>query len=373
MIVTEPIEQQEQMELTQEDSIFAKVTKMGHEQVVFCHDESTGLKAIIGVHNTVLGPSLGGLRMWNYASEADALNDVLRLSRGMTFKNSIAGLNLGGGKAVIIGDARKHKTEALLRAFGKFVENLNGKYITAEDVGMTSRDMEYLSSETRHVAGMPETRGGLGDPSPFTAYSTYMGMKAAAKKAYGDESLKNKKVSVQGAGHVASYLIDYLMDEGAELYVTDIFEDKLKAVTDKHPHLTVVKPEEIYELPVDIYSPCALGATVNDETLAQLQCDIICGCANNQLQDEEKHGNLCLDRGIIYAPDFLVNSGGVVNVYAEVIGTTKEWTKNHLSTIYDQTLNVINTSAETNTNAQQVAMEIALERIEGMAKVKVKY
>jgi leucine dehydrogenase len=354
-------------------SIFERVSQMGHEQVVFCHDAATGLKAIIGIHNTVLGPSLGGLRMWNYASEAEALNDVLRLSRGMTFKNAIAGLNLGGGKAVIIGDARKHKTEALLRAFGKFVENLNGKYITAEDVGMTARDMEHISAETDHVAGMPESRGGLGDPSPFTAYSTYMGMKAAAQKAYGSDSLAGKKVAVQGAGHVAGYLIDALVEEGAQVFVTDIYEDKLKAIVRKHPSVKTVGLDEIYDLDVDVYSPCALGATVNDQTLERLKCQIICGCANNQLQEEEKHGNACLEKGIIYAPDFLVNSGGVVNVYAEVIGTNTAWTKEHLSNIYDQTLQVINTSMATGKNAQAVAIEMAMARINSMAAVKVRY
>ena len=366
MLTKEPVNQ------TATPSVFAQVEKMGHEQVVFCHDEATGLKAIIGVHNTVLGPSLGGLRMWNYASEAEALNDVLRLSRGMTFKNSIAGLNLGGGKAVIIGDARKHKTEALLKAFGKFVENLNGKYITAEDVGMNAKDMEHLSAVTSYVSGMPTTRGGLGDPSPWTAYSTYMGIKAAAKKAYGTDDLAGKKVSVQGVGHVATYLIGYLEKEGCELYVTDIYEDKLKEVASKHK-VNVVGLDEIYDLDVDVYAPCALGATVNDETLERLKCQIICGCSNNQLQEEEKHGNACLEKGIIYAPDFLVNSGGVVNVYAEVIGAGTNWTEEHLSTVYDQTLNVINKSFETGKNAQEVAMEIALERIHSVAKTKITY
>jgi len=367
MLVTEPVNN-----TAAANSVFEQVEKMGHEQIVFCHDEATGLKAIIGVHNTVLGPSLGGLRMWNYHSEADALNDVLRLSRGMTFKNSIAGLNLGGGKAVIIGDARKHKTEALLRAFGKFVENLNGKYITAEDVGMTARDMEHISTVTSSVAGMPQSRGGLGDPSPWTAYSSYMGMKAAAKKAYGSDSLKGKKVSVQGVGHVSTYLIDYLSKEGAEIFVTDIFEDKLKAISQSHK-VEVVAPTAIYDLDVDIYAPCALGATVNDETLERLKCQIICGCSNNQLQEEKKHGDACLKKGIIYAPDFLVNSGGVVNVYAEVIGSTTTWTQEHLSTVYDQTLNVINTSFESGKNAQEVAIEIALERIHSIAKTKITY
>ncbi len=352
-------------------TLFEKVSAMGHEQVVFCHDPATGLKAIIGIHNTVLGPSLGGVRMWNYRSEAEALHDVLRLSRGMTFKNSIAGLNLGGGKAVIIGDARKHKNEALMRSFGKFVEGLSGRYITAEDVGMTDRDMEYISMETQHVGGMPEYRGGLGAPSQFTAFGTYMGMKAAAKQAYGSESLEGKKVSIQGVGNVAQFLIDYLAKENCELYVTDIYEDRLKAVAANYK-VQVVAPEDIYALPVDIYAPCALGATVNDTTLLQLQCDIIAGCANNQLEDEARHGNACLERGILYAPDFLVNSGGVINVYAEVIGTTTAWTIAHTEQIYDKTLQVLDISQREQRNTQEVAIELALARIEQMGKVKVR-
>lgn len=353
-------------------TVFDKVSQMGHEQVVFCHDADTGLKAIIGIHNTILGPALGGTRMWHYASEADALNDVLRLSRGMTFKNAIAGLNLGGGKAVIIGDARKHKTEALLRAFGKFINNLNGKYVTAEDVGMTAADMEHIAVETRHVCGMPETRGGLGDPSPFTAYGTYLSMKAAVKKRYGSDSLAGKKVAVQGVGHVGTYLIEYLLKENCIVYASDFYEDRLAAIAAKYKIIPVGK-EEIYDLDIDIYSPCALGATINDDTLRRLKCHIICGAANNQLADEKKHGDACMDKGILYAPDFLVNAGGVTNVYAEFIGTNKDWTKAKVETLYDQTYKVLDISLTEKRNAQEVAMEIAMKRIEAIAKVKVKY
>lgn len=353
-------------------SVFERVGSMGHEQVVFCNDPSTGLKAIIGVHNTILGPSLGGVRMWPYKSEAEALNDALRLSRGMTFKNSIAGLNLGGGKAVIIGDARTQKNEALMRSFGKFVENLNGKYITAEDVGMTDRDMEYINMETDHVGGMPEYRGGLGAPSKYTAYGTYMGMKAAAKQAYGTDSLEGKKVSIQGVGNVAIFLIDFLSKENCEVFVTDIYEDRLKEASSKY-NVTVVEPDDIYNLPVDIYAPCALGATINDSTLKALQCDIIAGCANNQLQDEAKHGAACVEKGILYAPDFLVNSGGVINVYAEVIGTGTDWTMAQTEQIYDKTAQVLSKSVEEKRNSQEVAIDLAMQRIDQIAKVKVTY
>ncbi len=353
-------------------SVFSQIEKMGHEQVVFCHDEATGLKAIIGIHNTILGPALGGTRMWFYQNEAEALNDVLRLSRGMSFKNSIAGLNLGGGKAVIIGDARKHKTEALLRAFGKFVENLNGKYITAEDVGMTSQDMEYISMETKHVAGMPEYRGGLGDPSPFTAYGTYLGMKAAAKKAYGSDSLAGKKIALQGTGHVGNYLMEHLKSEGCTIYATDFYEDRLQEAVKRFGVIPVGK-DEIYDTDAEIYAPCALGATVNDDTLSRLKCDIIAGCANNQLADEQKHGNACIEKGIIYVPDFLINAGGVINVYSEVIGANTDWSKAHVEKLYGQCAQVIETSVTEKRNAQAVAIELAMHRIELMAKVKVRY
>lgn len=351
-------------------SVFDQLDELGHEQVVFCNDNETGLRGIIGIHNTVLGPALGGTRMWSYKSEADALNDVLRLSRGMTFKNSVAGLNLGGGKAVIIGDARKHKSEALLRLFGKFVRNLNGKYITAEDVGMTSRDMEYISYETSHVCGLPESKGGSGDPSPFTALGVYMGMKAAAKKAYGNDSLAGKSVSVQGVGHVGEYLVEHLTKEGAKVYISDVYEDRLKAVSQKF-NATVVELDEIYDLNTDIYSPCALGATVNDSTLARLKCQIIAGCANNQLKDERKHGKICLEKGIIYAPDFLINAGGVINIATEVSGGyNPTWATAQVESIYDKTLAILDISMRDGKNAQEVAMEIALKRIKDMAKIK---
>lgn len=355
-----------------ENNVFGQLTQMGHEQIVFCQDADSGLKAIIAVHNTVLGPALGGLRMWPYENEQKAITDVLRLSRGMSFKNAIAGLNLGGGKAVIIGNAREQKTEELLRTFAKFVENLNGKYITAEDVGMTARDMETISHETKHVAGLPPELGGLGDPSPFTAYSTYMGMKASAQAAWGSDSLSGKKIAIQGCGHVAYYLVELLSQENAQIFVCDIYEDRVKKVADAFS-VQVVHPDEIYGIESDIYSPCALGATVNDETLSLLKSQIICGCANNQLKDEHIHGNLCLEKGIIYAPDFLVNSGGVTNVYAEVIGTSSEWAKTKIEQVYDQTLSVINQAKQSQTNAQQVAIQIAQKRIDAIAKVKVRY
>ncbi|MEM9022325.1 MAG: Glu/Leu/Phe/Val dehydrogenase dimerization domain-containing protein, partial [Bacteroidota bacterium] len=298
------------------DAVIGAMNRLGHEQILFCQDEATGLKAIIAVHNTVLGPALGGTRMWPYDNEQEALRDVLRLSRGMTYKAAISGLNLGGGKAVIIGDSRTDKTEASMRRFGRFVDSLGGKYITAEDVGMTTRDMEYIHMETDHVAGLPESMGGGGDPSPVTAYGVYMGMKASAKEAFGTDSLEGRKVVVQGVGHVGTNLVELLVKEKAQVYISDIFEDKVQAVAHEYK-VNVVPNDQVYDIDMDIYAPCALGATVNSATLQRLKCRVIAGAANNQLENEEVHGAALSEMGIIYAPDFLINAGGLINCYSE--------------------------------------------------------
>ncbi|WP_143962388.1 Glu/Leu/Phe/Val family dehydrogenase [Litoribacter populi] len=359
-------------ETVREGAIYGQITALGHEQLVICYDEPTGLKAIIGIHNTVLGPALGGTRMWNYASEEEAITDVLRLSRGMTFKAAISGLNLGGGKAVIIGDP-KLKSEAFLRRFGRFVQSLGGKYITAEDVNMGTQDMEYIAMETKHVTGLPDVKGGGGDPSPVTAYGTYLGMKAAAKKAYGTDSLQGKKVAVQGIGQVGKYLVNHLIKEGAEVFITDIFEDKLQVVA-KDTGATVVDPKFIYDIDMDIYAPCALGATVNDETIDRLKCQVIAGAANNQLKDEEKHGKLLLEKGIIYAPDFLINAGGLINVYAEYLGGyNRDLAYQQADKIYDTCISILDKSEKENIPAQQAAIEMAWNRIQAMGKVKLSH
>lgn len=337
----------------------AQMVSMDHEQVLFCQDRTTGLKAIIGVHNTVLGPALGGTRMWSYAKEEDALTDVLRLSRGMTYKNSISGLNLGGGKAVIIGNSHTDKNEALFRRFGQFVDSLSGKYITAEDVGISPQDMVWVNKETDHVAGLP---GKSGDPSPVTAYGVYVGMKACAKAQFGNDSLNGIKVAVQGAGHVGQYLIKHLSDEGAKVYVTDIHEPSLKEVSSRYG-AEVVGLDEIYDLDVDVYAPCALGATVNDDTLSRLKCSIIAGAANNQLADEVIHGKAVMGKGIIYAPDYMVNAGGVINCFAEVDGRSAEWAMEKAAQIYDTTTEIINGSKTNNTPTYAIANKMAEERI----------
>lgn len=344
--------------------IMAQMVNMDHEQVLFCQDRATGLKAIIAVHNTVLGPALGGTRMWSYTKEQDALTDVLRLSRGMTYKNSISGLNLGGGKAVIIGNSHTDKNEALFRRFGQFVESLSGKYITAEDVGISPQDMTWVNQETNHVAGLP---GKSGDPSPVTAYGVYVGMKACAKVQFGTDSLSGLKVSVQGAGHVGQYLIKHLTDEGATVYVSDIHEPSLKEVSDQFG-ATVVGLDEIYDLDVDVYAPCALGATVNDDTLNRLKCSIIAGAANNQLQNESIHGKAVMEKGIIYAPDYMINAGGVINCFAEVDERSSEWAMEKAAKIYDTTIEIINGSRENNIPTYAIANKMAEDRIKNALK-----
>lgn len=350
-----------------ENPVIAQMSKYNHEQLLFCNDNATGLKAIIAVHNTVLGPALGGTRMWAYSNEMEALNDVLRLSRGMTYKNSISGLNLGGGKAVIIGDARSMKSEALFRRFGKFVNSLGGKYITAEDVGISPIDMSWVSMETDHVVGLP---GKSGDPSPVTAHGTYVGMKACANIRFGSDSLTGKKVAVQGVGHVGEYLVEALAKENAEIYISDIHEPTLKRVAEKYG-AHVVGLDEIYDVDMDIYAPCALGATVNDDTLSRLKCSIIAGAANNQLKNEEIHGRAVMDKGIIYAPDFALNAGGVINCYSEVEGLAASWAMNKAEEIYATITNIVKRSQGENVPTYQIANRMAEERIEAIGKVKL--
>jgi leucine dehydrogenase len=332
---------------------------MGHEHILFCNDHATGLKAIIAVHNTVLGPALGGTRMWMYQNEQEALTDVLRLSRGMTYKNAISQLNLGGGKAVIIGDAKTMKSEALFRRFGQFVNTLAGSYITAEDVGISPSDMVHVSKETKHVVGLP---GKSGDPSPVTAFGVYMGMKAAAKHQFGSDSLAGKKIAVQGIGHVGAYLVEHLVAEGARVTITDINEAALQQLSAKHG-VSVVAADNIYDVDMDIYAPCALGATVNDATLARLNCSIIAGAANNQLKEEAKHGQILMDRGIIYAPDFALNAGGVINCFSEVEGLSLEWAKQKAQEIYTTIDHILIRSQREGVPSYQVANLMAEERI----------
>jgi len=352
-------------------SVFKGISEHAHEQVVYCYDEATGLKAIIGIHNTVLGPALGGTRMWDYKSEQEALVDVLRLSRGMTFKAALSGLNLGGGKAVIIGDAQKIKSEALLRRFGRFIESLHGKYVTAEDVNMSPDDMEYIAMETRYVTGLSEKMGGSGDPSPFTAYGVYIGMKACAKEAYGKDSLEGKTVAVQGVGYVGHYLVKHLIEEGANILISDIYENKIKEVA-REFKVEVVNQNELFNSNMDIYAPCALGATVNDDTLSRMNCDIIAGAANNQLEDESRHGRLILEKGIIYAPDFMINAGGLINVGLDYLGNySRDRVFKKVERIYNTVLDIIHKTKREKIPAQEAAINLATQRILDIGKVKL--
>lgn len=349
-----------------------QMSAFDHEQVVFCNDNATGLRSIIAIHNTTLGPALGGTRMWAYASEAEALTDVLRLSRGMTYKAAVTGLNLGGGKAVIIGDARKDKSEALMRRFGKFVNSLGGKYITAEDVGINTKDMEYVHMETKHVTGIPVAIGGSGDPSPVTAYGVYMGMKASAKERWGNDSLSGKKVIVQGVGHVGSVLVGHLVKEGAIVSVCDIYEDRIASITQAHPSVKVINGDTLFDQEMDIYAPCALGATVNENALSRMKCSIICGAANNQLADEQVHGRVIMDKGIVYAPDYVVNAGGLINVYSEVAGFGRDFALAEAEKIYATTNAVFTLAKKDNIPTYMAANRMAEQRIAAMALIRTK-
>jgi leucine dehydrogenase len=310
--------------------------------------------------------------MQPYKSEAEALQDVLRLSRSMTYKAAITGLNLGGGKAVIIGDSRLHKSEALMRRFGRFIENLNGSFITAEDVGTNPRDMEYIRMETKHVTGIPESIGGSGDPSPVTAKGVFMGIKACLKEHFGNDSLAGKSIAVQGTGQVGENLISLLRNENAKVYISDINEERLAQVAQKYG-ATAVSNNSIFDLDIDVYSPCALGATVNTETINRLKCSIIAGSANNQLADEVVHGNLLLKKGIMYAPDYLINAGGLINCYSEIAGFSKKKTLQLTENIYDATRRVIQKSKLENIPTYEAANKIAEKRIEDIKKIKSSY
>lgn len=351
-------------------SVFEHMQQMGHEQLVFCHDPNSGLNAIIAIHNTTLGPALGGTRLWNYDSHEDAVVDALRLSRGMTYKAAISGLNLGGGKAVIVGDASKIKSEGLWRRYGKFVDSLNGKYITAEDVNTSARDMEYISLETDFVTGVPEYMGGSGDPSPFTAYGVFVGMKASAKKVWGNDSLAGKKVLVQGVGHVGQYLVGHLIEDGAKVYISDINETKIQQTLEKFRSVEVVAGNAIFDMEMDIYAPCALGATVNTESIEKMKCPIIAGAANNQLADENVHGPMLVKKGILYAPDFLINAGGLINVSAELDGYNRDRVMKNVEKIYDRTLEIFDRADSEKIHTQSAAMQLAEKRLADIANVK---
>ncbi|SET59938.1 leucine dehydrogenase [Salinibacillus kushneri] len=341
--------------------LFKYMEQDEYEQVVFCQDKDSGLKAIIAIHDTTLGPALGGTRMWTYASEEDAVIDALRLSKGMTYKNAAAGLNLGGGKTVIIGDPKKDKNEAMLRAFGRYIQGLNGRYITAEDVGTTVEDMDTIYQETNYVTGISQAFGSSGNPSPATAYGVYRGMKAAAKEAFGTDNLEGRVVAVQGVGNVAYHLCRHLHEEGAQLVVTDIDQDAVQRAVDDF-EAKAVDPNDIYDVDCDIYAPCALGASVNDDTISRLSASVIAGSANNQLA-ESRHGDILYEKGIVYAPDYVINAGGVINVADELYGYNRERAMKKIETIYDKIAKVFEISKRDDIPTNVAADRMAEERI----------
>lgn len=341
--------------------LFAAMERDDYEELLFCQDKASGLKAIIAIHDTTLGPALGGTRMWTYATEEEAIVDALRLAKGMTYKNAISGLNLGGGKTVIIGDPKKDKNEAMLRAFGRYIQGLNGRYITAEDVGTTEEDMNIIYQETDYVTGTSPSYGSSGNPSPATAYGVYMGMKAAAKEAFGSDLLEGKTVAVQGVGNVAYTLCKYLHEEGAQLIVTDINKEAVNRAVEAFG-ATAVDPADIVGVNCDIYAPCALGATINDASLPLLKAKVVAGAANNQLK-EPRHGDTLHQMGIVYAPDYVINAGGVINIADELNGYNKERALKQVAKIYDSITRVLEISRTTGIPSYAAADHLAQERI----------
>ena len=351
--------------------IFTYMEKYDYEQLLFCQDENSGLKAIIGIHDTTLGPALGGTRMWTYESEEAAIEDALRLAKGMTYKNAAAGLNLGGGKTVIIGDPRKDKNEEMFRAFGRFIQGLNGRYITAEDVGTTVADMDLIHEETDYVTGISPAFGSSGNPSPVTAYGVYRGMKAAAKEAFGTDSLEGKTIAVQGVGNVAFTLCRHLHEEGAKLIVTDINKEAVQRAVEEFG-AKAVDINDIYSVDCDIFAPCALGAVINDETIPQIKAKVIAGAANNQLKDTA-HGDTIHEMGIVYAPDYVINAGGVINVADELYGYNRERAMKKVEQVYNNVERVIDIAKRDGIPTYLAADRMAEERIERNRKSRSQF
>jgi leucine dehydrogenase len=350
-------------------SVFENIVGGGYEQVVFCNDDQSGLRAIIAIHSTALGPALGGTRFYPYKTEEEALADVFRLSRGMTYKAAAAGLDLGGGKGVIIGDPRRIKTEELLRAYGRFVETLGGRYITAEDVGTFLEDMDIVRRESRWVTGCSRTYGGSGDPSPVTAYGVMQGIKACALEVFGSPELKDRTVALQGVGKVGYALCGYLVKEGAKVTIADIDVDNLgRAVSDYGVETTTL--DTVHTMEADIFAPCALGAIINDDTISELRCKIVAGASNNQLQREE-HGDKLRDLGILYAPDFVINAGGLMNVEDELRGYDRERAMTKVEGIYKALQLIFAMAREKNISTARAANEYAEERIRKISRIRL--
>lgn len=349
-------------------NIFNKMQEHDYEQLVFMNDVQTGLCAVTCIHNTVLGPAIGGMRIWEYASEEDAIEDAMRLARGMTYKNAACGIWAGGAKTVVMVDKDHPKSEAMLRSLARYIDSLEGRYITAEDVGSSEEDMDYVYQETNYVLGTTMKAGSSGNPSPSTARGVYMSMKASAKEKYGNDSLKGKKVLIQGFGHVGAVIADYLDDEGAEIYICDINKELIDNA--KKKGFEIVDPDKMWDWQGDIYCPCALGATVNDQTIDQMKFDIICGSANNQLK-EERHGKILKDKDILYAPDFIVNAGGVIHCHDELYGGfNRQRANKKIDKIGDQILKVFEISKNENIPTNIAANRLAERRLNDIEKTK---
>jgi leucine dehydrogenase len=348
--------------------VFEKLAEYRYEQIVFCQDKATGLQAIIAIHDTTLGPALGGCRMYPYASEDEAVMDVLRLARGMTYKAAASGLNLGGGKSVIIGDPERDKSEQLFRSFGRYLETLGGRYIVAEDVGTSTEDMENIRIETSRVVGVDVTHGGSGDPSPFTALGVLQGLKACAEEVFGSPTLGGRTVTVQGLGHVGWHLCEMLHREGAGLFVTDLREEVVERAR-REFGAKLVEPDEILSIPCDIFAPCALGAVVNDISLPGFRCSIIAGSANNILH-EPRHGEALAESGILYAPDYVINAGGLINVADELEGYNEARATKRVSRIYDSMKSIIAIAKRDGVPTHVAADTLALERIDAISSIE---
>jgi glutamate dehydrogenase/leucine dehydrogenase len=348
--------------------VFDEVAREGHEQVLYGYDQVSGLRAIIAIHSTALGPALGGTRFFPYQSEDDALKDVLRLSKGMTYKAAAAGLDLGGGKAVIIGDPRTDKSERLLRAYGRIVDSLRGRYITAEDVGTTTRDLDIVRRETRWALGNSVAEGGAGDPSPMTARGLFAAAKAVAEFLWGDSQLAGRRFAVQGVGKVGSALVQLLVEARAEVIVSDAYDTAIKIAVDNYG-VKSVDVEDIHTVDADFYSPCALGAGLNAKTVPELNCQAIVGSANNQLATDEDAERIA-ERGIVYAPDFVVNAGGLINVYDELQGYSKMRAMHRVDSIFDATKRILEMSKEEAITPNRAAVKVADKRIKEIGDLR---
>ncbi len=340
-----------------------------YEQVVFFHDPPTGLKAIVAIHSTTLGPALGGTRFYPFGSEEEALRDVLRLARGMTYKAAAAGLDLGGGKAVIIGDPKRIKNEELLRAYGRFIDTLGGRYITAEDIGTDRDDMDVIRRETRYVTGVAPELGGSGDPSPVTAYGVFLGLKACVQEAWQQHSLQGRRVAVQGVGKVGYHLVKHLVEAGASVVVSDVDVDAVgKAVRDFG--VDTAEPEKIHAEECDIFAPCAMGGIIRDDTIPNLRCRVVAGAANNQLERPE-HGDALASAGILYAPDYVINAGGLINVADELQGYNETRAKARVQTIYRTLREIFRMARDRGITTAAAADRFAEERIERVGRIRL--